>query len=106
MALCRPSSGASPIWSWWRACWWTAATRANRSRQRHGATEGHGSSRQAQRTAYVCRDAQTLDRRTVFRVAGKVPTAMEELRTKTEYQLADDPLNLPQITAQEIVNRL
>jgi hypothetical protein len=31
---------------------------------------------------------------------------MEELRTKTEYQLADDPLGLPQITAQEIVNRL
>jgi hypothetical protein len=31
---------------------------------------------------------------------------MEELRTKTEYQLADDPLSLPQITAQEIVNRL
>jgi hypothetical protein len=31
---------------------------------------------------------------------------MEELRTKTEYQLADDPFSLPQITAQEIVNRL
>jgi hypothetical protein len=39
-------------------------------------------------------------------VAGKVPKAMEELRTKTEYQLADDPFSLPQITAQEIVNRL
>jgi hypothetical protein len=35
-----------------------------------------------------------------------VPTAMEELRTKTQYQLADDPLSLPQIIAQEIVNRL
>ena len=75
-------------------------------RQHHGATEGHGSSRQAQRTAYVCRAADTLDRRTVLRVAGKVPKAMEELRTKTEYQLADDPFSLPQITAQEIVNRL
>jgi hypothetical protein len=31
---------------------------------------------------------------------------LEELRTQTEYKPANDPLGLPQATAQEIVNRL
>jgi hypothetical protein len=39
-------------------------------------------------------------------MAGKVPSAMEELRTQTEYQPANDPLGLPQVTAEKIVNRL
>jgi hypothetical protein len=39
-------------------------------------------------------------------MAGKVPPAMEELRTKTEYQPANDPLGFPQAIAQKIVNRL
>jgi hypothetical protein len=30
---------------------------------------------------------------------------MEELRTKTEYQPANDPLGFPQAIAQKIVNR-
>ena len=41
-----------------------------------------------------------------FAMAGKVPPTMEELRTQTEYQPANDPLGLPQATAQKIVNRL
>jgi hypothetical protein len=31
---------------------------------------------------------------------------MEELRTQTEYQFANDPTGLPQATAQKIINRL
>jgi hypothetical protein len=31
---------------------------------------------------------------------------MEKLRTKAEYQPANDPLGLPQAIAQKIVNRL
>jgi hypothetical protein len=34
-----------------------------------------------------------------------MPKAVEELQTKIEYQLADDPLSLPQIIVQEIVKR-
>jgi hypothetical protein len=49
---------------------------------------------------------ETMDCITVLRVAGKVPPAMEELRTKTEYQPANDPLGFPQAIAQKIVNRL
>jgi hypothetical protein len=49
---------------------------------------------------------ETMDCITVLRVAGKVPPAMEELRTKTEYQPANDPLGFPQDIAQKIVNRL
>lgn len=78
-----------------------AATRAHRPtirRRHHGATEGHGLSRQAQRTTSVCRAAMTLGRRPALRVAGKVPPTIEELRTKTEYQLADDLFGLPQGT--------
>jgi hypothetical protein len=39
-------------------------------------------------------------------MAGKVPPSMEELRTQTEYQFANDPTGLPQATAQKIINRL
>jgi hypothetical protein len=35
-----------------------------------------------------CRAVAALDRGTIFRVAGKMPQAMEELRTQTEYQPA------------------
>jgi hypothetical protein len=35
-----------------------------------------------------------------------VSPAMEELRTQTEYQPANDPLGIPQAAAQKIVNRL
>ena len=61
--------------------------------------------RQAQRTAYVRRAAEMLDRRMVLRITGKMQPPMEELLTKTQYQLVDDPLSLSQMTAQEIVNR-
>jgi hypothetical protein len=39
-------------------------------------------------------------------MAGKVPSAMEELRTQTEYQPANDPLGLSCTAAQKIENRL
>jgi hypothetical protein len=70
------------------------------------ACEGHGAGRQAQSTAYLCSAAETMDRRMLLRMAGKVPPATEALRTKTEYQPANDPLGFPQAIAQKIVNRL
>ncbi len=36
----------------------------------------------------------------------KMPPTMEELRTQTEYQPANDPPSFPQVTTQKIVNRL
>jgi hypothetical protein len=39
-------------------------------------------------------------------MAGKVPPSMEKLRTKTEYELANDPLGLSPTAAEKIVNRL
>jgi len=39
-------------------------------------------------------------------VAGKMPSVMEELRTQTQYQPANDPLGLSKAATQEIVNRL
>ena len=43
---------------------------------------------------------------TLFRVAGKVPPAVEELRTEAQYQLAVRPPRLPRPATQKIVNRL
>jgi hypothetical protein len=37
---------------------------------------------------------QTVDRRTVLRMAGKMPAPLEELRTQTEYKPADNPPRL------------
>lgn len=45
------------------------------------------------------RAAQTLDRRTLLRLAGKMPKAMEGLRTQAPYQFANDPSGLPQAPA-------
>jgi hypothetical protein len=39
-------------------------------------------------------------------MAGKMPKALEELRTETQYQLAVRPPCLPRATTQKIVNRL
>ena len=50
-----------------------------------------------------------MDRRTVLRMAGKVPKAVEELRTENQYQLAVRSPRLPRLPrppAQKIVNRL
>src|ERR1039458_3585727 len=54
----------------------------------------------------ICSAAQTLDRRTLLRLVGKVPKALEKLRTQTQYQLAVRSPRLPRTHTQKIVNRL
>jgi transposase len=58
----------------------------------------------------ICSAAQTLDRRMLLRLVGKVPKALEKLRTQTQYQLAVRSPRLPRTHThthtQKIVNRL
>ncbi len=50
-----------------------------------------------------CRSAGSSNEASLAR---KMPPTMEELRTQTEYQPANDPPSFPQVTTQKIVNRL
>ena len=98
---CKPKSGVSrkPAGRW-------RLHGPTLCRRRDRAVEGNGASGQAQRTAYVCRAAETLDCRALLRMVGKVPKTVEELRTQTQYQLAVRSPRLPRAPTQKIVNRL
>ena len=68
-----------------------------------GASVGGG---ETQRVAHVRGLAETVGGGAVFRLAGKVPPPLEELRGKAQYQPANGGSRLRGTNPQEIVNRL
>ena len=65
-----------------------------------------GGSGETQRTAHLRGAAEEMGGGTVFRLAGEVPPALEELRTKAQYQPANGGARLRNANPEEIVNRL
>ena len=64
-----------------------------------------GGSGETQRTAHLRGAAEEMGGGAVFRLAGEVPPALEELRTKAQYQPANGGSRLRNANPEEIVNR-